>query len=231
MTELDRIKQIVYKANTDLVKKKLVIQSFGNVSERFNHQCIIKPSGIELNSTQFTSMVSVNIDDGKYKSPLKPSSDTPTHIELYKRFSNIQSIVHTHSIFATSWAQSGLAIPCLGTTHADYWSSDIPITRLLTKNEIENEYEKNTGLVIIETLLKLKIDVLNCPGILVNNHGVFAWGKSSEEALNNAELIEYISEMAYKTMMINPNTKPINKHLQKKHFNRKNGDGKYYGQN
>ena len=230
MKKVEDIKKVVFKANQELVDKRLVIQSFGNVSERYNKKCIIKPSGIEIYKTDFSKMVPVNIDDGSYNGSFKPSSDTPTHIELYKKFSKIQSVAHTHSIFATSWSQSGLSIPCLGTTHADYWEKEIPITRSLTKKEIETGYEKNTGLVIVETLSKLRMDPLFCPGILVKNHGVFSWGKSSFDAVNNAELIEYIAEMAYRSMRINSKIKPLNKDLHRKHFNRKHGDDKYYGQ-
>ncbi len=231
MENIDKIKKKVYEANKDLIKKKLVIQCFGNVSERFNNQCIIKPSGIDLHKINYKRMVSVNIIDGKYNGSYRPSSDTPTHLELYKKFNNIQSIVHTHSTFSTSWAQAGLPIPCLGTTHADNWSGDIPITRVLTKDEIEINYEKNTGLVIIETLVKLKIDPIEIPGILVNNHGVFTWGESSQNAVKNAQLLENISEMAYRSLALNPNLKSINTNLHAKHFNRKNGKNKYYGQN
>ena len=230
MKNIKTIKQDVFRANKDLVKKELVIHSFGNVSQRYIQNCVIKPSGINLDKIKSNEMVSVNIKDGKYNGSYKPSSDTPTHLELYKRFIDIEAIAHTHSRFATSWAQSGLPIPCLGTTHADYYEEDIPVTRLMTNNEIESEYEKNTGLVIIETIEKCKVDISKCPGILVVNHGVFSWGKSAFDAVENARLIEYIAEMAYRSLSINPHLKPINNQLHKKHYHRKHGEEKYYGQ-
>tara|TARA_B100000212_G_scaffold337350_1_gene312048 strand:+ start:1230 stop:1760 length:531 start_codon:yes stop_codon:yes gene_type:complete len=175
-------------------------------------------------------MVPVNIFDGKYTGRLKPSSDTPTHIEIYKHYRDIQSIVHTHSPYATSWAQAGFPIPCFGTTHADFWKDKIPITRKLKKKEIEANYEKNTGLVIIETFKKLKTTPLESPGVLVNNHGVFTWGESPQDAIKNAEAIELIAKMAFNSLMINPDLKPVDKILHNKHFYRKHGENKYYGQ-
>ncbi len=230
MRNLERIKKICYKSNQDLIKKKLVIQSFGNVSVRSKNAILIKPSGVNLSTIDFKSMVPVNILDKKYKGSLKPSSDTPTHIELYKKYKTIQSVVHTHSPYATSWAQAGSAIPCFGTTHADFWDNKIPITRKLKKKEIETDYEKNTGLVIIETLTKLKTTPLKCPGILVKSHGLFTWGESPRDAIKNAEAIEIIAKMAFNSLMINPDIKPVNKYLHNKHFYRKHGENKYYGQ-
>ena len=230
MHKLDNIKKTSYKANLDLMESKLVIQNFGNVSVRHENHIIIKPSGVNLKKISFKNMVPVSIFDGKYTGRLKPSSDTPTHIELYKSYSDIQSIVHTHSLYATSWAQAGFPIPCLGTTHADFWENSIPITRKLKKKEIEINYEKNTGLVIIETLRKLRTTPLKSPGVLVNNHGVFTWGASSHDAIKNAEAIELIAKMAFHSLMINPELKPLNKDLHNKHFYRKHGENKYYGQ-
>ena len=231
MKNLDKIKKKLYKANQDLMKKKLVIQSFGNVSLRFENHILIKPSGVNLSKLDYKSMVPVNIIDKKFKGTLNPSSDTPTHIELYKRYKDIQSIAHTHSPYATSWAQAGLPIPCFGTTHADFWDNEIPITRRIEKKEIEIDYEKNTGLIIIETLNKLKTNPFKCPGILVNSHGVFTWGKSPQDSVKKAEAIEIIAKMALHSLIINPDIKPINKNLHNKHFFRKHGDNKYYGQN
>jgi len=230
MKKLDTIKKGLYKANQDLISKKLVIQSFGNVSIR-NGECIlIKPSGVNLSKINYKNMVNVDLFDKKYTGSFKPSSDTPTHIELYKKYNDIQSVVHTHSPYATSWAQAGLPIPCFGTTHADFWSDKIPVTRTLRKDEIEVDYEKNTGLVIIETLEKLNTNPLSCPGTLVNNHGVFTWGKSPNDAIKNAEAIEIIAKIAMNSLVINPDLKPINKILHNKHFQRKHGNNKYYGQ-
>ena len=230
MKKIDKIKKELYKANQDLINKKLVIQSFGNVSVRLGDCIFIKPSGVNLSKLDYKSMVPVNLSDKKYTGSFKPSSDTPTHIELYKKYNNIQSVVHTHSTYATSWAQAGIPIPCFGTTHADFWADKIPVTRKLKKKEIEANYEKNTGLVIIETLEKLNTTPLNCPGVLVNNHGVFTWGKSPHDAIKNAEALEIIAKMALNSSVINPNIKPINKNLHNKHFYRKHGDNKYYGQ-
>ena len=230
MKKIDKIKTELYKANQDLINKKLVIQSFGNVSVRLGDCIFIKPSGVNLSKLDYKSMVPVNLSDKKYTGSFKPSSDTPTHIELYKKYNNIQSVVHTHSTYATSWAQAGIPIPCFGTTHADFWADKIPVTRKLKKKEIEANYEKNTGLVIIETLEKLNTTPLNCPGVLVNNHGVFAWGKSAHDAIKNAEALEIIAKIAFNSSVINPNIKPINKNLHNKHFYRKHGDNKYYGQ-
>ena len=230
MKKIDKIKKELYKANQDLINKKLVIQSFGNVSVRLGDCIFIKPSGVNLSKLDYKSMVPVNLSDKKYTGSFKPSSDTPTHIELYKKYNNIQSVVHTHSTYATSWAQAGIPIPCFGTTHADFWADKIPVTRKLKKKEIEANYEKNTGLVIIETLEKLNTTPLNCPGVLVNNHGVFTWGKSAHDAIKNAEALEIIAKIALNSSVINPNIKPINKNLHNKHFYRKHGDNKYYGQ-
>ena len=231
MGNMETVKKDVLRSNKDLVERGLVIKSFGNVSQRFNQYCVIKPSGINLNEIKSNDMVSVNIGDGGYdNSSLKPSSDTPTHLELYKKYKDIDSIVHTHSKFATSWAQSGLSIPCLGTTHADYYEEDIPVTRSLTDNEIKVDYEKNTGLIIIETIENLKINISKCPGVLVFNHGVFSWGKSPHDAVENANLIEYIAEMAFMSLNINSDIKSLNNQLHKKHYDRKHGKEKYYGQ-
>ena len=230
MKKLDKIKKELYKANQDLIDKKLVIQSFGNVSTRLGDFILIKPSGVNLSKLDYKSIVPVNLFDKNYTGSFKPSSDTPTHIELYKKYDDIQSVVHTHSPYATSWAQAGSPIPCFGTTHADFWKNKIPVTRKLKKKEIEADYEKNTGLVIIETLEKSNITPLDCPGILVNNHGVFTWGKSPQDAVKNAEAVEIVAKMALNSLLINPDIKPINKNLHNKHFYRKHGDNKYYGQ-
>lgn len=230
MNKFDKIKKTSYKANLDLKESKLVIQNFGNVSVRYENYIIIKPSGVNLKKISYDNMVPVNIFDGKYTGRLKPSSDTPTHIEIYKHYRDIQSIVHTHSPYATSWAQAGFPIPCFGTTHADFWKDKIPITRKLKKKEIEANYEKNTGLVIIETFKKLETTPLESPGVLVNNHGVFTWGESPQDAIKNAEAIELIAKMAFNSLMINPDLKPVDKILHNKHFYRKHGENKYYGQ-
>ena len=220
----------VSKANSMLIQKNLVIQSFGNASSRFHHECLIKGSGIDNLTIKPSDIVAVKLKTGRYSGPIKPSTDTPTHIELYKTFNDIGGIVHTHSPYATTWAQAGIPIPCLGTTHADYWSGEIPITRSLTKNEINSEYEKETGNIIIEKIKELNVVPLDCPGILVLNHGPFTWGKTVEDAVKHAELLECIAMMAWLSLSINPDAEPISNALLKKHFSRKHGPDSYYGQ-
>ena len=167
---------------------------------------------------------------GKYVGKFKPSSDTPTHLELYREFQSIGGIVHTHSLYATAWAQSRKPIPCLGTTHADYWNGEIPVSRNLTNEEINGKYEKETGKVIIETINKLNVDHLDCPGIMVANHGSFTWGKTVKDAVKHAELLEYIARLAWLTISITSQAKPISRTLLNKHFSRKHGPNAYYGQ-
>jgi len=220
----------VSNANSLLIQKNLVIQNFGNASRRFHHKCLIKGSGINSSKVKSSDIVAVELKTGKYNSSIKPSTDTPTHIELYKRFKEIGGIVHSHSLYATTWAQAAIPIPCLGTTHADYWSGEIPITRDLTTDEINGEYEKETGKVIIEKIKELNIDPLDCPGILVFNHGPFTWGKTVEDAVKHAELLEYIARLAWLSLSINPDAKPISKALHNKHYSRKHGPRSYYGQ-
>jgi L-ribulose-5-phosphate 4-epimerase len=223
-------KNITYDVNVKLVNSGLVIDSFGNASTRTKKSSIlIKPSGVVLSDITYKEISEVDFS-GELKSGLKPSSDTPTHIELYKHFDNIGGIIHTHSTYATAWAQSKKSIPGFGTTHADYWQESIPITRDLTKEEIEKDYEKNTGIVIIEKIKELDVDPLNCPGILVSSHGPFCWGSTAIEALKNAIRLEYIAKMAYITCSINPKIGTINKSLHDKHFLRKHGSKAYYGQ-
>jgi L-ribulose-5-phosphate 4-epimerase len=228
--KFDNINIKVLKANKQLIEKALVIQSFGNASSSKGNYLIIKPSGINIKNANRGDMVCVNLIRGDYNGEKKPSSDTPTHLEMYKAFPELGGIVHTHSTYATAWAQSGKPIPCLGTTHADYWSSEIPITRNLTTDEINGEYEKETGKVIIERIKELNIDPLDCPGILVANHGPFTWGATVEDAVKHAELLEYIARLAWLSLSINPNAKPISKTLLDKHHLRKHGPDAYYGQ-
>tara|TARA_B100000287_G_C20659962_1_gene789826 strand:- start:1989 stop:2681 length:693 start_codon:yes stop_codon:yes gene_type:complete len=221
----------VFNSNQRIHELKLVFQSFGNASGRDGDKCLIKPSGVNMSKISNEDIVSVSINnlddtDNNYK----PSSDTPTHLTLYKEFGDLGGIVHTHSLYATAWAQAGLPIPSLGTTQADYWEGDIPITRVLKNEEILNDYENNTGLVIVEKLKEMKTHPLNCPGILVRNHGPFSWGKTVEEAVKHAELLEFIAKQTWIALSINPNAKPISKSLLKKHFKRKHGPNAYYGQ-
>ncbi len=216
--------------NRRLVDLGLVIDPFGNASGRIKNELLIKPSGVNVEKLNKDNIVKVNISSSDIFSEYKPSTDTPTHLELYKAFPGIGGIVHTHSTYATAWAQSGKPIPCLGTTHADYWSGEIPITRDLTTDEISGEYEKETGRVIIEKIQELNVDPLDCPGILVANHGPFTWGKTVEDAVKHAELLEYIGRLAWLSFSINPDAKSISKAMLNKHFSRKHGPDAYYGQ-
>ncbi len=208
----------------------LVIQDFGNISVRDQNDVYIKASGKSMSTIDKNDFVMVDLYSKKYKSNLRPSSDTPTHLELYKSFDEIGCIVHTHSIYATSWAQSGKSIPCLGTTHSDFWQDIIPNTRSLNDKEINGNYEIEVGRVIIETIKGLGYSPLSCPGVLVSNHGPFTWGRNITEAIKTAEILEYIAKIAFKTLSINPDARKINQTLINKHFLRKNGEDAYYGQ-
>ena len=217
--------------NKNLLKYSLVFGSFGNVSQRLDKKFFtIKPSGVNLEKVNYKDFPIININDGTLVSnKLIPSTDAPTHRAIYKRYSKVGGIAHTHSVYATAWSQSGKYIPILGTTHADYWKNNIPITKDLKKNEIQNNYEYNTGLKIINTLQKVEKDPLKCPGILVKSHGPFVWGKDANDAVLKAHLIENISKIAYITLKINNKSK-ISKELISKHFLRKQGKKSYYGQ-
>lgn len=229
---LDELKRKVFISNMELVNKGLVIYTWGNVSGISNDRkyMVIKPSGVEYNSMTYKDMVVVDIAsggivEGKYK----PSSDTLTHLELYRNFQSIKGIVHTHSENAVAFAQAGINIPALGTTHADYFYGDIPCTRELTCEEVNENYELNTGKVIVETINKSAKDVLAVPGIIVKNHGPFTWGDSPEKAVYHAVVLEKIASMAFKTLMLNPNAK-MNECILDKHYFRKHGKNAYYGQ-
>lgn len=228
---LEELKRQVYEANMELPKRGLVTYTWGNVSgiDREKGYFVIKPSGIAYEDLKVEDMVVMDLEGNKVEGKYKPSSDTPTHLELYKAFEDIGGIVHTHSPWATSWAQAGRGIPCYGTTHADYFYGEIPCARSLTKEEIESEYEKNTGLVIIETFKDLK--PLFMPGVLCSNHGPFTWGKDAAEAVHNAVVLEEVAKMSCRTETLNPNSKAIPQVLLDKHFLRKHGANAYYGQN
>ena len=217
--------------NILLSKKKLVLHSFGNVSLRVDSEhFVIKPSGVDLQKTKKSDFPIINIRSEKVVSgKLKPSSDTPTHLEIYKKFKKIKSISHTHSLYATAWAQSGKAIPLIGTTHADYWKNEVPLVDFISKKNLDKNYEKYTGKLIIETLVNLKIDAYTCPGVLVAGHGPFTWGTNEDSAVLNSEILEYIAKTAYISSQINlKNILP--KYISKKHFERKHGKKAYYGQ-
>ncbi len=226
---LEQLKEEVFKANLDLVKHGLVIFTWGNVSaiDRKKGLFVIKPSGVSYDEMKAEDMVVVDLDGKVVEGKLKPSSDTPTHLVLYKAFEDIGGVVHTHSSWATSWAQAGKAIPALGTTQADYFYGDIPCTRKLTAEEINTAYEIETGNVIVETFKD--IDSMAVPGVLVNNHGPFSWGKDAHNAVHNAKVMEEVAKMTYVALQLNPNA-TIDQYLLDKHYLRKHGKNAYYGQ-
>ena len=227
----EELKRQVCEANLDLVREGLVIQTWGNASgiDRVQGLVAIKPSGVPYASMKPQHMVVVSLETGEVVDGyLKPSSDTPTHLLLYRAFPKIGGIVHTHSLHATAWAQARRAIPAYGTTQADYWYGDVPCTRLLTPREIKTDYELNTGRVIIETFKKM--DPLQHPAILVASHGPFAWGANVGEAVHNAIALEFIARLAGETLRLNPKTKPMPSVLLDKHFLRKHGPKASYGQ-
>lgn len=227
---LESLKQKVYEANMELPKRGLITYTWGNVSgiDRETGYFVIKPSGVDYDLLKPEDMVVMDLEGNKIEGHLNPSSDTPTHIELYKAYPEIGGVVHTHSPWATSWAQACRYIPCYGTTHADYFYGDIPCARLLTENEIEENYEKNTGLVIVETIGDE--NPLFVPGILCSNHGPFTWGKDAHDAVHNAVVLEEIAKMASCTESINKNSSKAPQSMQDKHFMRKHGPNAYYGQ-
>lgn len=228
---LKDLKELVYEANMELPKRGLITYTWGNVSgiDREKGLFVIKPSGVDYDDLKPEDMVVVDLEGNKVEGKYKPSSDTPTHLELYKAFENVGGIVHTHSPWATSWAQAAREIPCYGTTHADYFYGAIPCARSLTAEEINGAYEKNTGLVIIETF-KDK-DPMSVPGVLCSNHGPFTWGKDAAQAVHNAVVLEEVAKMASRTERLNPNVLPAPQVLQDKHYLRKHGANAYYGQN
>lgn len=229
---LEQLKKDVYEANMELPRRGLITYTWGNVSGRDAETgyFVIKPSGVDYDKLTPDDMVVVDLDGKVIEGKYRPSSDTPTHIELYKKYLEIGGIVHTHSPEATSWAQAGRSIPLYGTTHADYFYGPIPCARSLTKEEIEGEYEKNTGLVIIETFEENGINPVHTPGVLCCNHGPFTWGKDAAEAVHNAVVLEEVAKMATKTEMINPRVTPAPDTIRDKHFFRKHGANAYYGQ-
>ena len=230
---LEELKKKVYEANMELPRRGLVTYTWGNVSgiDRESGLFVIKPSGVDYDIMSPDDMVVMDLNGNRVEGKYKPSSDTPTHLELYKRYSEIGGIVHTHSPEATSWAQAGRSIPLYGTTHADYFYGEIPCARSLTEEEINGEYEKNTGLVIIETFDKRGLNPMYTPGVLCINHGPFTWGKDAAEAVHNAVVLEEVAKMALKTELINPDVRPAPDCIRDKHFFRKHGANAYYGQN
>lgn len=227
---LEQLKKEVYEANMLLPKYNLVTFTWGNVSgiDRESGLFVIKPSGVDYDMMRPEDMVVVDLDGNRVEGEMNPSSDTATHVELYKAFPNIGGIVHTHSPWATSWAQAGRGIPCYGTTHADYMYGEIPCVRNLTREEIEEAYEKNTGVLIAE-YFKDK-DYVAMPAVLCKNHGPFTWGKNAHEAVHNAVVLENVAMMACRCEMVNPQVQPAPQELQDKHYLRKHGPNAYYGQ-
>lgn len=224
------MKTEVLNKNNELILLGLVIDTFGNASAKDGSSILIKPSGVDLSLTSKNDISVVEINSGKLLSGKSPSSDTPTHLEIYRSFPQLGGITHTHSPYATAWAQTGNSIPCLGTTHADYWRGEIPVTRPMTDQEISGDYEKETGKVIVETINKMCMDPLECPGILVMCHGPFTWGKTIEEAVKNAEMLEYIAKLSWLTHQLNQSIPAISPSLHSRHFTRKHGPQSYYGQ-
>jgi L-ribulose-5-phosphate 4-epimerase len=230
---LEKLKAEVCRANLDLVAEGLVIQTWGNASavDRASGVMVIKPSGVPYSEMKPQHMVCVTLDSGKVvEGKLKPSSDTDTHLILYRAFPMIGGVVHTHSLFATAWAQACQPLLAYGTTQADYWYGDVPCTRKLTAAEIKTDYEANTGEVIVKTFKKLKYDPLQHPAVLVASHGPFTWGKDVHDAVHNASVLEFIAKLNSETLRINPKIQPMQSHLLDKHFLRKHGPGAYYGQ-
>lgn len=229
---LEELKKEVYEANILLPKYGLVTFTWGNVSaiDRKSGYFIIKPSGVSYDGMTKEDMVVMDLEGNKIEGKWNPSSDTKTHIEIYKKFKDVGGIVHTHSPYATSWAQAGRNIPCYGTTHADYFYGEIPCLRCLTEEEIEEAYETNTGRLIVSEFERMQKDPLAVPSALCQYHGVFSWGKDAEEAVHNAVVTEEVAKMAYRTEAINPHVEAAPKALQDKHYFRKHGANAYYGQ-
>lgn len=224
------LKEEVFRANLDLVDKGMVIYTWGNVSgiDRDKGLIVIKPSGVDYSDMRPEDMVVVDLEGNIVEGKYRPSSDTPTHLVLYREYDQIGGIVHTHSSFGVTYAQAGMAIPAMGTTHADYFYGDIPCTRALTEDEISEGYEENTGHVIVETIGE--DDPMQVPGIVVKNHGPFAWGKDAANSVYNAVVLEEVAKMAYQTKLLNPQAARAPQFLLDKHYFRKHGPGAYYGQ-
>ncbi len=227
---LEKLKEDVFRANLDLVRHGLVIFTWGNVSgiDRENGLVVIKPSGVDYDTMKASDMVVVDLASGEVvEGNLRPSSDTPTHLALYRAFPDIDGVVHTHSTYATAWAQAGIDLPNIGTTHADYFHQAIPCTPDMTREEVEGDYELATGLVIVRRFEGL--NPTHTPGVLVKNHGPFAWGKSPADAVHNAVVMEQVAKMASIAYSVNP-ALTMNPLLIEKHFSRKHGPNAYYGQ-
>ncbi|HHW66608.1 MAG: L-ribulose-5-phosphate 4-epimerase [Epulopiscium sp.] len=228
---LEELKKSVLEANLALVEHQLVIFTWGNVSgiDREKGLVVIKPSGVEYDELTEDKLVVLDLEGNIVEGNLRPSSDTPTHLVLYKNFPEIGGVVHTHSSWATAWAQAGRGIPPMGTTHGDYFYGEIPCTRKMTASEIQGEYEKETGNVIVETFKGL--DPMQIPGVLVHSHGPFSWGKDPMNAVHNAVVMEEVAKMTFRTLVLSPDKGRMDQVLLDKHFLRKHGKNAYYGQN
>ena len=227
------LREIVYQANRDLAATGLVMGTFGNVSQvdRAAGLFVIKPSGVPYDQLSPGNMVPVSLATGEVlEGTVRPSSDTPTHLELYRAFPGCGGIVHTHSEYATTFAQSRAGVRCMGTTHADYFRGDVPCTRPMTREEVEHDYERNTGLVIVETFRTGGIDPDEMPAVLVANHGPFTWGKSAARAIENAQVLEYLARVEWRVRTLAPGAEPPDSFLIDKHYRRKHGPRAYYGQ-
>ena len=228
----DRLKEEVWQANIDLAESGLIVLTWGNASgvDRDQGVMAIKPSGVEYDGLQVEDMVVLDLETGeKVEGDLNPSSDGPTHLAVYRAVPELGGIVHTHSCYATIWAQSRLEIPCLGTTHADHFYGPIPLTRTLSEQEIQEAYEENTGRVIVEHLLNRGVPALHVPAVLVPHHGPFVWGSNAADAVKNAVILEAVAKMAAHTIRLNPDVQ-MPRNLLNKHFTRKHGPNAYYGQ-
>lgn len=229
----DGLKEAVWRANLDLVEAGLVVLTWGNASavDRDAGVLVIKPSGVSYDAMRPEDMVTVSLEDGRVvEGELRPSSDTPTHLHLYRELPAIGAVVHTHSRHAVSWAQAERYIPCLGTTHADHFHGPIPITRRMRPEEIRDAYEHNTGAVIVECFRTQGIDPAAVPAVLVAGHGPFAWGETARKAVENGIVLEAVAEMALNTLVLNGDAAPIDRALLDRHFLRKHGSEAYYGQ-
>ena len=227
---LNSLREEVMEANLELVRRGLVLYTFGNVSgiERSQGLVAIKPSGVPYEELTPAQMVITDLDGKIVDGNLRPSSDLPTHLELYKHFPNVGGVAHTHSEFATAWAQAEKQIPCFGTTHADYFHGPVPVTEALSASQIQGDYERETGVAICRTLAKLDPDAI--PAVLVAGHAPFCWGRTAAEAAHNAVILEYVARMACHTLSINAEPRPLPRELHDRHFLRKHGRKAYYGQ-
>ncbi len=230
---MNNLREHVFKANIELVNAGLVVLTWGNASglDCKNKQFAIKPSGVDYSQLTPNDIVMVSVEDGEgCDGDLSPSSDTPTHLELYRAFDSIGGVVHTHSPYATAWAQAARPIPCLGTTHADTFYGEVPLCRQLTEKEVEDAYEINTGKAIAEHFINEDINPIHVPGVLVPGHGPFTWGKDADEAVKNAVILEEVAKMAHFTLNLKQQCAPLKDYVLNKHFSRKHGPDAYYGQ-